>query len=134
MKAPFRVPISRWCLPVGLALALACGGGDSNGPSKDIDGNWRGSASTQAFNIFADLAITDNNGSLTGTGSLSGTQSCNDVGVAGQRSGSHVNLSMTCPGFQAINFSGSLSSSGTGVTGNISGSGFSTTPFDLIKQ
>jgi hypothetical protein len=134
MKAPFRVPISRLSLPVGLALVIACGGGDSNGPNKDIDGNWRGSASTQAFNIFADLTIADNNGNLSGTGSLSGTQACNNVDVAGHRSGSQVNLSMTCPGFQPINFSGSLSSSGTGVTGNISGSGFSTTPFDLIKQ
>lgn len=134
MKAPFRVPISRLCLPMGLALALACGGGDSNGPSKDIDGNWRGSASTLGFNIFADLAIADNNGTLTGTGSLSGTQSCNNVGVDGHRSGSQVTLGITCPGFQTINFDGSLSSSGAGITGNISGSGFSATPFDLIKQ
>jgi hypothetical protein len=134
MKAPFLVPISRLCLPVGLALALACGGGDSNGPSRDIDGNWRGSASTQAFNIFADLVVADAGGTLSGSGTLSGTQSCNNVLVGGHRSGSHVDLSMTCPGFQPINFSGSLSSSGTGITGNISGSGFAPTPFDLIKQ
>jgi len=134
MKAPSRVPISRLCLPVGLALALACGGGDSSGPDKDIDGNWRGSASTQGFNIFADLVITDANGTLSGNGSLSGTQSCNDVGVGGHRSGSHVILSMTCPGFQPINFDGSLGGSGTGIDGNISGSGFPATPFDLIKQ
>lgn len=134
MSSPPGVRISRVHLALGLLLLLGCGGGDSAGPSRDIDGNWRGSASTQAFNFFADVTIADAGGSLTGNGSFSGSQNCNSIGLSGSRSGSNVSFSMTCIGFIPINFSGRLSSAGNSMTGTISGSGFSATPLDFIKQ
>ena len=59
MKAPMRALVGHAGLPVGLAFALACGGGDSNGPSKDIDGAWKGGTSTQNFNLFVDMTLVD---------------------------------------------------------------------------
>ena len=122
-------------IPAGLVLLFACGGGgDSTGPSLQVDGNWHGSTSTQGFNLFADLTLTDNNGSLTGTGTLTGPASCNGVGIAGSRHGDQVDLTMTCPGYIPIAFSGRVSSSGNSIPGSISGSGFAVTSFDFIKQ
>ena len=133
MMAPSRVRAAHAALVLSLALVLGCGGGDSSGPSKDIDGHWRGSASTQGFNLFADITLTDASGHISGGGSLSGTVGCN-IQISGTRTGDKVTLSMTCPGYAPISFSGHVSSAGNSIPGTVSGSGFTGADFDFIKQ
>jgi len=133
MKAPTRALLGRACFPVALAFALACGGGDSNGPSKDIDGAWKGGTSTQNFNLFVDINLVDAGGHISGGGTLSGSFGC-DIQVTGSRTNDRVNLAFTCPGYEPVNFSGHVSSTGNSIPGSISGSGFTGSGFDLIKQ
>ena len=116
-----------------MAFALACGGGDSNGPSKDIDGAWKGGTSTQNFNLFVDMTLVDAGGHISGAGTMSGSFGC-DIQVSGTRTGDRVNMAFTCADYQPVNFSGYVSSTGNSIPGSISGSGFTGSDFDLIKQ
>lgn len=128
-----------WRFGVTLALGsllstLSCGGGDSTGPSIDLDGSWHGSASTQAFNFFVDFTLTDDNGVIGGTATLSGSGPTCAADVSGDRSGRDLDLAITCQGYQPVVFEGTVSSAGNSVTGNIQGSGFPVTQFDMIRQ
>jgi len=100
----------------------------------NVAGAWHGSASTQAFNFFVDFALTDNGGSLGGTATVASSGPNCDANLSGSRSGRDVDLSITCQGYQPVVFSGMVSTSGNAITGNIEGSGFPPTPFDMIRQ
>ena len=117
-----------------LVLAVACGGGESTGPSYNITGSWSGGASIQGANFIATVVINDAGGTLSGSGTISGAGPTCAITIAGTRTKDHVNLAFACAGFQAIVFNGTVNSDASIVQGNISGSGYPVTPFDLIRQ
>lgn len=117
-----------------LLLTLACGGGDSSGPNTSLTGHWKGGTSVGGSNFLIDADLTEGT-TVTGSGTVSTTSAFNCAAtINGSHTGSQVNLSFTCTGYQPVVFTGSMNPAGTTVHGNIAGSGFPVTAMDLVRQ
>jgi len=114
---------------VGLALT-ACGGGDSNGPSRpNLDGGWSGSNA----GITLTMALNENRSSVTGDGNITSINGSFALTISGTFADPSVALTMSATGFQDLSFTGSLTS-GTSMTGTLNGSGFNGFSITLNKN
>lgn len=115
-------------------LTTGCGGGDSQGPDRpSLDGTWLGGTVSGSFTFQITMTLAQDGDQITGTGTITGTGPTCGVSIDGTRSGTAIALSITCPGFQPIGFSGEQHSRST-INGRVAGSGLPTTSFDLIRQ
>jgi len=129
--------LSRPLAPL-LALALmslqACGGSDSQGPTgTSVSGAWYGGVANGNVSFQVTMTLAEAAGTITGTGSITGAGPDCNVAITGTREVMAVHLSIKCPGYQAVGFAGTELDAST-ITGHISGSGFPSTTFDLLKQ
>ena len=115
-------------------LATGCGGEDSQGPDlRELDGTWAGGTVSNGFSFQITMSVVQEGSAITGTGTISGSGPTCGVSISGDRDGTEVSLSIACPGFQPIGFSGEQRS-GSVINGSVSGSGLPTTTFDLLRQ
>jgi hypothetical protein len=126
---------TRVALAVAATLLGGCGGSDGGGPSGGLTGSWHGGTSGQAVTFQTTFSLQESGHALHGSGSISGSGvvSCSAT-VAGDHSGTTVDLTFTCNGYAPLGFSGTVSQGGTVISGTMGGSGFNPLSLDLIKQ
>jgi hypothetical protein len=112
-----------------LLIYSACGG-DSSGPKTTVAGSWSGTGTTSTSSFTLSLILAENSGAVTGTGTLSGGSSI-ALTVTGTYSAPSVGLTFSSPGFENLNFSGTVS--GKTMTGTLNGSGFAGNAITLTK-
>ena len=118
-----------FAVAVVLLVYSACSG-DSSGPKTTVAGNWTGTGTTSAGSFTVNLILAENSGSVTGTGTISGSTSI-ALTVTGTYSAPSVGLTFSSPGFENLNFSGTVS--GKTMTGTLNGSGFTGNAVTLTK-
>jgi hypothetical protein len=124
-----------------LLLTLAACGGDAKVTtpavtvptvSFSVAGAWTGTTQLSGSLVQFAGTLVDNNGSVSGNGTIiGGTLNC-AASISGSRTDTNVSLNWTCTGFQPINYAASLA--GTKLTGNLNGSGFSNLALTMNKQ
>jgi hypothetical protein len=129
-------------LPLRLALAVgaivgaqpACGSTAPTQPTyAEVDGNWLGGTVSNGFALQLAMTLAEDSHGITGTGTLSGSGPSCDASISGSRHSAAITLSIACPGFIPIGFTGQRRNDST-INGHVTGSGLPTTPFDLLTQ
>ncbi len=128
-----RSPRSRSRILVMVSLALAmigCSGGDSNAPKTPttVTGTWVGTSSGATVN----LVLTENSGTVSGSGTMVAGTASIALTVAGSHNGASVSLTFKTSGFQDTNLTGTFA--GNSITGTLNGSGFVNEPVTLQRQ
>lgn len=116
-----------------VALAIGCGGGDSNDTTPTVEGQWTGTITTDEGS--GDLSLTLNegdDGAVTGTGNLVVPGDALALTVTGNYSPPTVSLTMSAEGFEPMNLTGTVSSSA--ITGTLNGSGFVNISLTLDRE
>jgi hypothetical protein len=118
-----------------VALTLACGG-DSTAP-ENLVGTWVGTFASAGEPVETlSLTLTENNDNVAASGNLSASGSGGQVTFAlsgtGVYAAPHLALTLSAPGYQAIDFEATLTSDG--INGTLNGSGYSNQPVTLVPQ
>lgn len=122
-------------LLLGLTLLLAgCGGGDgSTEPDEpEVEGQWNGPINTSVGSGSLALTLTESDGTVSGTGTLSVTGDALALTVTGTYAPPNVSLQMTSPGFEPLNLSGDVTEDE--IDGTLNGSGFVSIAVTLTRQ
>jgi hypothetical protein len=122
-------------LLVGLMLCLAgCGGGDgSTEPDEpQVEGQWNGPINTDVGSGSLALTLTEGDGTVSGTGTLSVTGDALALTVTGTYVPPNVSLQMTSQGFEPMNLSGEVAEEE--IDGTLNGSGFVNIAVTLTRQ
>lgn len=121
--------LRRLLLVFVLAAVAACG--DSTGPqTPSTAGRWEGSEQGIGLNVVLSPA---ENGTFTGSGSISAGTQAFSVTVAGIHVHPNVSFTINISNFQDINFRGEFDGNNT-IAGALNGSGFSNFTFTLRRQ
>lgn len=111
-----------------LAALAACSGGDAVAPPPVLNATWTGTTNGQTFSMI----LTENGGSVTGSGTLTNTPSGTlALTVTGSYASPNVSLSMTSGLHPAINLTAVVA--GKTMTGTLQGSGFTGDAITLTK-
>ena len=121
----------RFLLLLPVSAGVACGGGGSTGPSLTAAGAWKGGV-VSPVNFQLTASLTEQTGTIAGTGTLSGSGPTCTVSLTGTRNGDQVTLTISCPGFAAMTYAATLHSAT--MTGTVSGTGAPPFAFDLDRQ
>lgn len=124
----------RKLLAVLMLALVACS--DSAGPRPaDLTGNWRGELVTQTSTSIVTVTLTHNRQTrvVTGNGFLMTAGQSLALAATGTFVEPTLSLTLAATGFQAINFTGILTSPGI-ITGTVNGSGFTQIPFGMTRQ
>ncbi len=96
-----------------------------------------GSYSGTTDGVTLSLTLTDNGGSISGSGTFGDATDTFAVSVAGTRNGSTATLQVSSPELVPLTFTGTVSSNGSSFTGNLTGTGSDGSsiliPFTLIR-
>lgn len=113
-----------------LLLSTACSG--DNGPSRiEVEGTWRGTFTDKGDVGGIQMTLQEANGAVTGAGSLSITDAL-AVTVTGTYSPPHVSLTLSAPGVENVNLSGTVGE--TTLDGTLNGSGFFGSGLTMHRQ
>jgi hypothetical protein len=126
-----RGPTRRALALLALPLLLACSDNGSEPDARpNVTGTWSGSVGTGAGTMT--LTHNTSTGQITGNGSISAGVSALAITVQGTYARPTVSLTVSSPGYEPFNFTGTHS--GNSITGVINGSGFVNTGVTLSKQ
>ena len=115
--------------PAALALAFAallaaCSNGTVDVPAgPDLDGTWTGSTTTPV--VAYRLKVTDDGGSLSGTGDAKGARDSVGVQLDGEKSFRTVDFALKSTGFVDLTFHGTTNANADSIVGTVTGSGYS---------
>jgi hypothetical protein len=116
---------------LALPLLLACSDNGSEPDSRpNVTGTWSGSVGTGTGTMT--LTHNTSTGQITGNGSISAGVAALAITVQGTYARPTVSLTVSSPGYEPFNFTGTHS--GNSITGVINGSGFVNTGVTLTKQ
>ena len=107
----------------------------ANGPdvtTRSMTGVWQGTIVTLVMRV----TLTDNNGTISGTGTMTQAGVPFALTVSGTRNGSNFALNVAEAEHEPFEFTGSVQGTGSGttLTGVANGSGFVNQPVTLSKQ
>ena len=107
----------------------------ANGPNtttRSMAGTWQGTIVTLVMRVV----LADNNGTITGTGTMTQNGTPFALTVTGSRNGSSFTLNVAEVEHEPFTFTGTVTGSGTGtsLTGIANGSGFIDQAITLTKQ
>ena len=107
----------------------------ANGPvatTRSMAGTWEGTIVTLVMRV----SLADNNGTITGTGTMTQNGTPFALTVTGSRNGSSFTLNVVEVDHEPFTFTGTVQGSGTGtsLTGTANGSGFIDQAITLTKQ
>ncbi len=117
--------------PILFLGLVACSSSDSTSSTPTITtaGSWTGTTGGATF----DLVLTQNNGTVTGSGSLlSPTSATVPLAITGSYAAPTASLTFAPTGFSSINFTGTVVA--TTMTGVLNGSGFTNVAITFTKQ
>jgi hypothetical protein len=97
-------------------------------PTPVITGTWSGSGG----GISAMMTLTQSGSAVTGNGSMSGSGGAAALTISGSFTNPNFSLTVSSPGFENFNFSGTLS--GNSMTGVLNGSGFNQAGMTMTRQ
>lgn len=117
-----------------LAFALACGG-DSNEPTRiEAEGQWSGPINNNSGTPLGTMVLTlvETAGAVTGSGNVTaGTESL-AITTTGTYAPPNLSLTLSAPGFNDMNLTGTVAE--TALTGTLNGSGFVNAAIALTRQ
>ncbi len=122
-------------LLVGLMLLVTgCGGGDGSTQPDDpeVEGQWNGPINTDGGSGSLAVTLTETDGTVTGTGTLSVTGDALALSITGTYAPPNVSLQMSAPGYEPMNLSGEVSDEE--IDGTLNGSGFVNIAVTLRRQ
>jgi hypothetical protein len=120
--------ILRHALPaLALGFLLVAGCDKSTAPEPVISGSWSGSGGGMSVN----LSLTQTGTSVAGNGSLSGSGGAVSLTATGTFTNPNFSLTLKSPGYEDVNFSGTLN--GNSMTGIMNGSGFNQVGMTLTR-
>lgn len=126
MRIPRRGPT----LLIVLSLFLLGSCGDPTGLGEtNIDDSWTGAVATSTLTV----TITENHGTITGSGRITGGAAALALNVTGTRAKENVSMTLSSPGYQPMNFEGEIRHKDQ-ITGTISGSGYNALPVTLTRK
>ena len=114
-----------------LTTLLACGSTEPSSTA-ELDGTWGGNGNTNGTAFNLSLILAEDGGTISGTGTISGSGPTCGLSIIGSRSGSSISMTITCPGFQPFSYTGSEKSS-IRIEGHFEGSGVPKTAVTLRK-
>ena len=113
-----------------LALGLGCGA-DALGPVMTVDGEWFGVQNGYSLSMNLTQSAT---GEVTGSALVAGTSGISDAQVQGTFAYPSLVVTITPPGFDAVIYTGTMSSSEAKIDGKLNGSGFVNLELDVSKR
>lgn len=120
--------IARWTALACLTLCLTIIGCDkATEPTPVITGSWSGSGGGISMN----LSLSQSAGSVTGNGSMSSSGGAIALTTTGTFTNPNFSLTLKSPGYEDVNFSGTVS--GNSMTGVMNGSGFNQVGMTLTR-
>lgn len=119
------VRMRTWGTVLVLALA-ACS--DATEPERSIAGRWAG----LAVGINFDFVVTDQAGAIRGTGTALAAALSLALSLEGTHVHPDVSITMSAPGYEPINFSGTVT--GRQMSGTLNGSGFHSEQLTLTMR
>ena len=124
----------RYLMVALMLLAAGCGGGDSSTEPDDpeVEGQWNGPINTDGGSGSLALTLTETDGTVSGTGTLSVTGDALALTVTGTYAAPNVSLQMTSQGFEPMNLSGEVTDEE--IDGTLNGSGFVNIAVTLTRQ
>ena len=124
----------RYLMVALMLLAAGCGGDDSSTEPEDpeVEGQWNGPINTDVGSGSLALTLTETDGTVSGTGTLSVTGDALALTVTGTYAPPNVSLQMTSQGFEPMNLSGEVTDEE--INGTLNGSGFVNIAVTLTRQ
>jgi hypothetical protein len=116
-----------------LILPVVSAGCDSDESDPTVTGSWGGTANVQGSIVSLDMQLTENSGSVTGSGTLN-VGGPIAINVTGTHNYPSVALTVRSTGFADLSFQGTLSGDARQITGTLSGSGFDNFGITLAKR
>ena len=112
-----------------LIFAVGCGGDKATAPAVNTSatGSWTGTSSGSTLS----MVLNDNSGTVTGSGTLSASSSI-ALTITGNHAGANVSLTMSAPGYEPLNYAGTLND--RTIIGSLNGSGFTNQSLVVTKQ
>lgn len=107
-------------------LAVACS--DSTGPAPRVTGNWSGTVGSASLT----LQLTQTDAAVSGTGAFSGPGGSAAMTATGSYIKPTVSMTLSSPGFEPINITGTLN--GDALNGTANGSGFINSAVTLTRN
>ena len=115
----------RRLVPVATALLLAaCGSGAVDVPAgPDVSGSWTGATTSPV--VTYRLKVTDDGGSLGGTGKAVGAADSATVALDGRKTFRTVDFTLKSTGFVDLAYHGTTNADADSIVGTVTGSGYS---------
>ena len=114
---------------LALVFLAACGDSPTGPGAVDIDGSWTGILST----VTVTITITENRGTITGSGNLVGPGGSIAATITGTRANASLSMTLNATGYFPMNFTGTVVDRAT-ITGTFTGSGFTNEPITLLRR
>ena len=114
-------------------MSAGCGEASTGDSGPSMTGDWSGgTVPGPGVFLHMDLALTDDDGSLIGTGLVNGTGVNCSVTASGTRDNDEFTVSMGCPGYAGWSFTGTATNQS--LNGRLNGTGFVNQVFQMIRQ
>jgi hypothetical protein len=94
-------------------------------------GTWAGGVITP-INFQMTTTLTEQGGTIVGTGTLSGVGPTCAISLSGTQAGNQVSLTISCPGYAPMTYAATLHSQN--MSGTVSGTGAPPFAFDMDRQ
>jgi len=136
MRTGFVPRLALIALMATATAGLRCGEGPLDGGlgpgTKSITGTWQGPIESLTMRVV----LTETNGTVTGTGTMTQAGVPFALSISGTSSGGNFSLEVAEAEHAPFTYTGSLQGSGSGatLTGVGNGSGFINQPITLTKQ
>jgi hypothetical protein len=115
-------------LMLTMAVVTVSSCGDPAAPEPTMAGTWTGSGG----GISVNLSLTQAEHSVSGNGSMSGGSGALALTATGSFTNPNFSLTISAPGYEDMNFAGTLA--GNSATGVINGSGFNQVGMTLTRK
>ena len=112
-----------------LALSAGCGR-ELLGPVTNCDGRWNGAGNGYGMG----MTLAQTGADVTGSVQITGSFGFVDGAISGTCVAPNVNLVIAIPGFDAVTYIGTLSSSAAEIDAHLNGSGFENLELNVIKK
>lgn len=113
-----------------LLAAVGCGDkGPTEPPIPVLTGGWQGNTGGATVTMTLSAAGP----SLSGSGNLSGAGGALALQITGTHAHPSVSLTFTAPGYQPLNFQGTMQGDRS-IVGTLSGSGYNNDPITFHRQ
>jgi hypothetical protein len=119
----------RFLALIAITVSLGCGS-DLLGPVQTVDGNWNGIQNGYSMS----LSLAQTGTTVSGTADFLGVGGAASGVVSGTFVYPALNLTISIPNVDDVNYKGTMSTTQAKIFGNLNGSGFNNLELDVHKK